>query len=207
MADQIDTTGAAETVDPNAVEEPQESADAVEMDGAGQGGAEEVERLRVALKRANAEAAERRHKLDAFEEKERKQREAQMSELEKAQQRAEEAEQGLVALRADLEKRAVRHAVEMTATALRFYDPADAYALADLAKIEIDADGQVAGVEAALKALAKAKPHLVKAEQVANLNAQQRSSGNTYDEDELGELAAVYGVRKDLLVSELQRRQ
>jgi hypothetical protein len=43
----------------------------------------------------------------------------------------------------------------------RFIDPADAVRLADLSKVTLGDDGTISGVDEALDALAKAKPHLL----------------------------------------------
>lgn len=125
----------------------------------------ELERTRLALKAANQEAASRRKKLEAFEEAEKKKADAEKSELEKAQAKAAQLEKDLANQREASQKQTIRHTVEMAAAKMEFYDPADAVALADLSGVEIDDDGKVKGVDEALKALAKAKPHLIKTEQ------------------------------------------
>lgn len=56
----------------------------------------------------------------------------------------------------------IRNAVVLAATRANFHDPEDAFRLADLEGVQIGEDGRVSGVEEALKALAKAKPHLVR---------------------------------------------
>jgi hypothetical protein len=102
---------------------------------------------------------------------------------------------------AQLTETRIRHAVEMAAAAMRFHDPADAYALADLSTVEIADDGQVRNVDTVLKALAKAKPHLVKgAEPAPNVNAQNRTNGAVAMSDEdANRLAAIYGVRPEFV--------
>jgi hypothetical protein len=52
--------------------------------------------------------------------------------------------------------------VERAAGKLGFHDPDDAYRLIDRKAVELDDDGDPKNVEALLKDLAKAKPHLVK---------------------------------------------
>lgn len=71
-------------------------------------------------------------------------------------------------LEADLNRRLVENAVLAEAARAdgerkRFINPADAVALADLSKVKIGADGTVAGVSEALKALAESRPHLLEA--------------------------------------------
>jgi len=159
----------------------------------------EVEQLRAALKKANAEAAERRHKLTQYEEAERKRAEAEMSEAEKASKRLAEAQARADELENRMRGVLVRHAVEMAAATMRFHDPADAFALADLSNVKNDEDGNVEGVTDALKALAKSKPHLIRgAEPPANLNAQARSNAATgMSDDEIRMFAARFGVRPE----------
>ena len=122
----------------------------------------EVEQLRVALRRANAEAAERRRKLLQYEEADRQRAEAELSEVERANNRLAEAQARADEMENRMRGVLVRHAVEMAAVTMRFHDPADAFALADLSDVQIDDGGNVAGVESALKALAKVKPHLIR---------------------------------------------
>lgn len=122
---------------------------------------EELERMRAALKKANAEARDYRLKAKQFEEAEEARKQAEMSELEKAQAAAEKAKAEAASAAEQLRATQLRHAVEMTARELGFHDPADALALADLSGIELGEDGAAPGVEPALKALAKAKPHLI----------------------------------------------
>ena len=147
----------------------------------------QVGQLQDALKKANREAAERRKKLEELEAVEQRKTEAQLSEVEKANKRADEAAAKLEALQASMRDRAIRHAVEIEAARQNFIDPADALALADLASVQYsDDDGKVTGVDTAIKALAKAKPHLVKPaqNQPANLNGRDggKAQGATIDD-------------------------
>lgn len=123
----------------------------------------DLEELRAALKRANAESADRRKRLEQLEAEEKKRSEAQLSEVEKATKRAEAAEAKLTAQMQTLRTQAIRHAVEAEASKAGFIDPADATALADMSAVQYDEDtGKVIGADAAVKALSKAKSHLVK---------------------------------------------
>lgn len=121
----------------------------------------ELERLRAALKKANREARDYRLKAKSFEEAEEARQQAELSELEKAQKIAEKAQAAAKQAADELRATRLQHAVEMAATARGFHDSADALALADLSGVEIDDAGTVTGVESALDALAKSKPHLV----------------------------------------------
>lgn len=141
------------------------------MSNANDDSAGEVEQLRAALKKANAEAARNRHKLADYEKAEQERKDAELSETERLKKQLAEAKEQQNVLIAKNTETQIRAAVERTAATMRFHDPADAYALADLSVVTMDEDGKISGVNDALKALAKAKPHLVRTEQPANLNA------------------------------------
>ncbi len=151
--------------------------------------AAEFERLQAALKAANKEAADRRKRLDALEADEAKRKEAELSEVEKADQRAKAAEAKAQNLEQRWRDGMLRSAVTLAATQAQFYDPEDAYRLADLTSLTANDDGTVTGVEEALKALVKAKPHLVKAATTTapppDVNAQNRGRTTVPSTDEL----------------------
>ena len=122
----------------------------------------ELERLKAALKAANNESAARRKKLEELEAAEEQRKSAELSEVEKAKKAQTDAEAKAQATEERFRTATIRSAVAMEAARLGFYDPEDAFRLADLADVQVGEDGKVTGVEAALKALAKAKAHLVK---------------------------------------------
>jgi len=124
--------------------------------------AAELERVKAALKTANSESASRRKRLEELEAAEADRTAAQLSEVEKAKKLAADAEAKAQAAEERLRTAMVRNAVVVAASKLNFYDPEDAFRLADLGDAQVGDDGKVTGVEDALKALAKAKPHLVK---------------------------------------------
>lgn len=145
----------------------------------------ELETLRAALRKANAEAADRRKKLEQMEAAEKRKADAQLSEVEQAKKRADEAEAKLEAMQSSMRDRAIRHAIEIEASKAGFADPSDAVALADISAVQYDDDGKVSGADAAVKALAKAKPHLVKAAQPPpNTNGRDggKAQGPSMDE-------------------------
>lgn len=150
---------------------------------------EEVEQLRAALKAANKEAADRRKKLEALEAEDAKRKEAELSESQKAEKRAKEAEAKVLEMEQRWRDGMLRSAVTIAATQAQFYDPEDAYRLADLASLTVNNDGTVTGVDDAIKAMAKAKPHLVKVATTAttppDVNAQNRGQQRTPSLDEL----------------------
>lgn len=140
--------------------------------------AAEVERLRVALKAVNAEAAERRVKLKEFEEAEAKRREAELSELERAQRAAEQAQAERDELMEKLRSTQLTHAATMAAQTLNFHDPAAAIKLADLSQVQVES-GSVEGVQKALEELAKANPWMLKTSQPASGDINAGSRGRT----------------------------
>jgi hypothetical protein len=94
-------------------------------------------------------------KLDELEE-------AQKSELEKAQERADKAEALAKAAEERAQAIALRSAIVAAASRLDFVDPEDAFALLDKSALKQNDEGKLEGVDEALKALAEAKPHLLK---------------------------------------------
>lgn len=123
--------------------------------------AAQLEQVQKQLKAANAESAQRRRLLDEIEAANKQKADAELTESQKAQKRAEEAEQRIKDLEKQQRDAAIRHAVEITAGKLNFFDPQDAYSLADLTGVTL-VDGKPTGIDAALQSLAKSKPHLVK---------------------------------------------
>lgn len=148
----------------------------------------EIEQLRAALKAANKEAADRRKRLDALEAEEAKRKEMELSEVEKADKRAKDAEAKAQQLEQRWRDGMLRSAVTIAATQAQFYDPEDAYRLADLSSLTVNDDGTVTGTEDALKALVKAKPHLVKSTTTTtppDVNAQNRGRQQAPTVDDL----------------------
>ena len=120
-----------------------------------------VARLEAALKERNKEEAARRKKLEALEAAENERAQAALTETEKLAKAKADAE----ARAAAAEKRAIEIAltaeIRAQAALMGFVDPADAMALVDRSKVEMT-DGGVTGVVDALKALASAKPYMLK---------------------------------------------
>jgi uncharacterized membrane protein YqiK len=135
----------------------------------------ELERTRAALKTANREAAERRRKLDEVEANEAKRKESELTEVQRAAKRAEEAEASLKATKDRYRQNAIRNEIKLYAQNAGFVDIADAIALADMSGVDFDeANDKVIGAKEAIDALAKAKPHLLKAPdkpQAPNINS------------------------------------
>ncbi len=148
--------------------------------------AAELERVKAALKTANSESASRRKRLEELEAAEAERTAAQLSEVEKAKKLAADAEVKAQAAEERLRTAMVRNAVVVAASKLNFYDPEDAFRLADLGEAQVGEDGKVTGVEDALKTLAKAKPHLVKAAGTAgSLNSTEGGRQTRPSADEM----------------------
>ena len=162
--------------------------------------ASELETVRKALKAANAEAADRRKKLDAFEQAEQARKEAEMSEVEKALKRATDAEAALQAERGARQAATLKHAVAVAAIAAGFHNPDDAWAFLPQGAVTLGDDEQAQGVEDALKELARAKPYLVKAAQPApppgaDPDASKRGLQGKAKPDQAA-IAAKYGIKQ-----------
>lgn len=121
-----------------------------------------LERARTKWKASNDAAAK---KATDEAERERLAEEKKWQELaEKRETLLGEKEAALATLASTLQDERIRYAVAITASGLHFRDPQDAFQMIDLATVEIDDDGKVQGVKAALEALAKAKPYLLEPE-------------------------------------------
>jgi hypothetical protein len=119
----------------------------------------ELEKVRIALKAANKEAAERRKRLTELEQAEEQRKSAEMTEAQKLQETVKklEAEKTDAITRANA--RVLR--AEIIAKAGDFHDPEDVY-LALKEKLSVNDDGEVDGLDEALKELKKSKPHWLK---------------------------------------------
>lgn len=135
----------------------------------------ELERTRAALKTANKEAAERRKKLEEIESNEAKRKESELTEVQKAAKRAEDAENSLKQVKDRYRTNAIRNEIKLYAQNAGFVDTNDAIALVDMSGVDFDeASDKVSGAKEAIDALAKAKPHLLKAPdkpQAPNINS------------------------------------
>ena len=189
-----------------------EPADVMPVEGAPDGGTLQaqptIEELQAeltstaaALRKANAEAAQRRKALTAFEEAEAKRKEAELSEVEKAQKATQEWENKYSALSAEMKAAQMRSAFyeEIDAQKLTFPNSQakkDAFALSDLSGVVMGDTGPE-GMADAVKALTKSHPHLFAAPQsAANINALDAggSAGAEPTDAEVAEFCAVMGL-------------
>ena len=126
-----------------------------------------IRKHREVEKAQKKELREALKKLEALEAAEKKRAEAELSELEKAQARVKELEQAEADAKSQAEAQAlevneklIRAEVRLVAVTMGLR-PDDAYKLADLADVSVDDEGEVKGVEKALKKLAKEKEYLL----------------------------------------------
>lgn len=116
----------------------------------------ELERVRLALKAANKDAADKRKKLDAYEAAEAERTKAAMTETErlKAELEAERAKSAQADERA--KQTLIRAAFVSEAAKAGAAYPEDVHRLADLAGVDVDENGKVTGVAEAVKSLVDA---------------------------------------------------
>lgn len=117
------------------------------------------------IRELNRESADRRKKLEAFEQAEAERKSAEMTEAQKLQARLDKLEAEKTAAIGKANAALVRAAVIAKASP-RFHDAEDVYmALKD--KLTPNDAGEVEGLDEALAELEKAKPHWVKSDKPA----------------------------------------
>jgi sRNA-binding protein len=146
------------------------------------------------------ERAARKKKDDEVAAADLKRKQAELSETERLKAQLGEAEKAKLQAEARASDLAIRHAVELAATKLKFHRPEDAYALMDLSGVSIGDDGKVAGVDETLKALVKERAYLVdQGGSAPDTDAAKRGSGKGVTEAERiaawRELGLTHAVR------------
>lgn len=131
---------------------------------------EEYERLMLRMKNADRRATAAENKVKEFENKDK-------TELEKLTEERDEAIKAKEEAHASLQQSRMENAF-FGHSKVTWHDPQDAFRLADLREVTIEDDGTVVGMEAAVKALAKAKPHLVKSDVVTPATEATGSTHN-----------------------------
>jgi hypothetical protein len=139
---------ADEIIQPEPTQDPQPDTSAAQ--------AAELERMRVALKAANKEAADRRKRLEELEAAEQARKTAEMTELDKARAEAEQARKDIAEARAGARTALIRAAFVAEAAKVGATHPDDVHRLADLAGVDVDESGTVTGVAEAVKSLVDA---------------------------------------------------
>ena len=183
MADNtLDTTAEMDVTEPEPTAQPAEMVDYKA----------ELEKLRKALAETNRENAKRRKQLEAYEQAEAQRKQESMSELEKAQAALAELEKRAADAERGRKQALLEKAVIAKAGALRFNNAEDAIRFLDPEKLEIGDDGQVIGLEDALKAIAKDRPYLL--QQPGQVGATNPGRGNVEGETDAQKRARLWGV-------------
>ena len=157
----------------------------------------ELEDIRKALKKANAEAASNRKALQAFQDAEAKRKEAAMTEDEKANARATEMDAKYAALEQSLRETRLNAAIDVMAKTLKFRKEKEARMLINRDALEYGDNGEWTGIEEALKALAKESPHLIEAATMPDTDGLRRNQGKAQAQDDaaLRTIAERYGIQ------------
>jgi hypothetical protein len=133
-----------------------------------------------------------KEKLDAFEKAEQERKQAEMTEterlqaqLEELQRKAAEAEEAKSKTLESANKRLVKSEFKLLAKELGVRKDAldDAFVLADLNGVEIDEDGNVAGVKEALESLKKSKAYLFGGQNYADPTPGQHEATRKESQD------------------------
>lgn len=164
-----DSQGGGDNPDPN---DPPKAADDGKAPEKTFTQAEIDEILQKRLKREKEKQAEldvKLKRLEEFEKAEDERNKAAMSEAERlkaekeeASKKAEEATEAAKKAHESANQRIINTEIKSIARSLNANDPADVLALLDKSTIEMDADGNVKGIDDAIKALKEAKPWMFK---------------------------------------------
>lgn len=122
----------------------------------------DVEAMRKELAEARREAAKYRTNLRKYEQEQQAKANESLTAEERYKAELATLQQKLAAAEQAAQDRLVRSAVVTAAAKAGFVDPDDAVALVDRGTLEISEDGTVAGVDDAIRAIAKTKPYLVR---------------------------------------------
>lgn len=157
----------------------------------------ELEDIRKALKKANAEAAANRKALQAFQDAETKRKEAEMTEVERLTARIAEMAATEEATQQSLRETRLNAAIDVQAKTLKFRKEKEARALINRSALEYGDDGEWSGVEEALKALAKDSPHLIEQVSVTDTDGLRRNQVNAgaIADQEQKRIADTYGIQ------------
>lgn len=145
-------------------EDEEETTDATTDDGEGEeasGDGEKVDKTEFEKVKARMVAADKAK--SAAEAKLREIEQAKLSDLDKAKAQLEELTERASKAEEALKKTQIENAFHRS-NKFTFHDVADAISALDLSGVEIDEDGKVTGMEAAIKDVVKRKPHFVKSQ-------------------------------------------
>ena len=140
------------------------------------------------------ESKGRRIKLEKVEKAAAEKKKAEMSDLEKSQARVKELEGKQGDLEAKIKTGKLQTAIERAATKLEFERPDFAYKLIDLELVEVQDDGEITGIDKALKKLAKDAPGLIKKGKKPDLESEETGTGKDLKLDE-AEIRSEFGLK------------
>ncbi len=147
--------------------------------------AAELEKVRKALKDANAESAKRRKRLEELEAAEAERAQAELSETDRLKKQLEETQAKADAAQSRLNAELIKAGASAAAVSLQtpFASAealSDAVALGAFSSLEIGDDGKILGMNDAIKALHKARPYLFgrSTQDAPDINAGARGNGN-----------------------------
>jgi len=143
------------TADPSVDGEDQGAADteAGGAESAPKGKPDQVQALLRKLQKAEKE-------LGAFKQADEQRAQSQLSEVDKLKQQLSKVEAEKLSLAEQRKQDRLQHRFETSAAKAGVVDAEAAFKLADLSGVEIDDDGKVVGLEAALADLKKKRPYL-----------------------------------------------
>ena len=168
----------------------------------------EMERMRAALKDANADAKNNRLKAkeladaQAAAERAAAEEQGKYQELyEQASKQLEEERSAAQQLRDQMQQSRINAALTDAARSLNFADPGDVSQFVAADAVELDDNGTPINADALVKELASSKPYLLQRTAAPNINAQ---SGNgsapqagQMSEQQIAEMAALLGLRPE----------
>ena len=131
------------------------------------------------IARLRREAADKRVKLNEYEEKARKEAEAQMTEAQKAQARAADMERQLAEKTRLHQEKTVSYEVKLHAAKLGIVDPDAASKLMDWSQLDYDDDGNPKNIQRLLTDLVKSKPYLAGPQSAGNTMNPATNNGGT----------------------------
>lgn len=164
--------------------------------------AEDFESVKAALKKANAEAADRRKQLKAYEQAEQERKQAEMSEQEKLKAKLAEVETRAKAAEAQIDTMKKQQALYAAVEALGLTWASeqarrDAVALLDLSELDDD------DIAEAIKDLQKDRPYLFKASSTPDIDSKKKGKETPEQKSKADEEAAIkkaahkFGVKID----------
>lgn len=172
--------------------------------------AEIDEMIQKRLKREKEKQAEldsKLKRLEEFEKAEEERKKAAMSEAERlkaekeeAAKKAEEATEQAKKAQESANQRILNTEIKSIARSLNANDPADVLALLDKSSVEIDEEGNVKGIEEAVKSLKEAKPWMFK----QAVGADAAGGSNPAKNPSVNELNAKEAELADLKTQALQ---